>query len=498
MWAKAHHGAVQCFGAFKYNCNDRILVGLNYTVQHRVVLFALTLLFYLIILILNVVLIVTIVLDRNLHEPMYIFLCNLCINSLYVTAGFYPKFLVDLLSPLHVISYVGCLLQSFVIHSSSGSDLSTLAVMAYDRCVAIGRPLKYHSIMTKQRTSLLMAFSWLLPLCCMFTNTMTIFQSELCGSSIPKLFYMGMDNVSAVRVFTLSGINENYRVAVFSLTLMYYCLILFVNIALVMIIVLTEHLHEPMYILLCSVCINGLYGTMGFYPKFLLDLLSSSQEISYSGCLFQAFIVYSFACGELSILAVMAYDRYLAICRPLHYRSIMTKKRLSQLVGFSWLTPLCIFAVNILLTSRLVFCSYNIGKLLCVNWAIVKLACPQSDTFSNQVFANITIWVYVSHGFFIIWTYMHLVKKCVKSVEDRVKFMQTCVPHLISLLTFLFVIVFDLMHMRFSATVLPQSLQNLIAIEFVLIPPFMNPLIYGFKLTKIRNRIFSLIYVKTQ
>ncbi|XP_044073707.1 olfactory receptor 142-like [Siniperca chuatsi] len=307
-----------------------------------------------------------------------------------------------------------------------------------------------------------------------------------------------MDNVSLVRIFTLSGINEtmNNRIAIFSITLLYYCVILFLNISLMMIIIIDENLHEPMYILLCSFCINGLYGTTGFYPKFLIDVLSSSQEISYEGCLLQAFIVHSFACCDLSILAVMAYDRYLAICRPLHYHSFMTKRRLSQLVCFSWLTPFCIVSINIVLTSRLKLCGTNIQKLFCVNWIIVKFACSDTDTVSSNIISYATIFIYVSHGFFIIWTYMHLIRTCVRSKDDRVKFMQTCVPHLVSLITFLVVIVFDLMYMRFGSTDLPQSLQNFIAIEFLLIPPVMNPLIYGFKMTKIRNRILGLVYVE--
>ncbi|KAM7407678.1 hypothetical protein PAMA_003424 [Pampus argenteus] len=307
-----------------------------------------------------------------------------------------------------------------------------------------------------------------------------------------------MDNVSVVRIFTLSRINEtmNYRLTIFSLTLLYYCVILFVNISLIAIIILDENLHEPMYILLCNFCINGLYGTIGFYPKFLLDLLSSSHEISYSGCLFQAFITYSFACADFSILAVMAYDRYLAICRPLHYHSFMTKRRLSQLVCFSWFTPFSILSISILLTSRLRLCGSNIQKLFCVNWVIVKLACSDVNTVLNSVIAYATMFIYISHGFFIVWTYMHLIKNCVRSKEDRVKFMQTCVPHLISLITFVVVILVDLMYMRFGSTDLPQSLQNFIAIEFLLISPVMNPLIYGFKLTKIRNRILGLVYIK--
>ncbi|KAM4608706.1 olfactory receptor 52D1-like [Polymixia lowei] len=269
-----------------------------------------------------------------------------------------------------------------------------------------------------------------------------------------------------------------------------------VNVALILTIIVDRSLHEPMYIFLCNLCINGLYGTAGFYPKFLFDLLSSSHVISYAGCLLQAFVMYSFACSDLSILSVMAYDRYLAICRPLQYHSVMTKQRLSQLVCFSWVTPLCVFSINVLLTSRLRLCSSEIQRLFCVNWVIVKLACPSTNTIPNAIFAYLTIGIYVSHGLCIIWSYMYLIRTCVHSIENRRKFMQTCIPHLISLITFLVTIVFDLMYMRFGSKHLPQSLQNFIAIEFLIIPPVMNPLIYGFKLTKIRNKILSFVYVR--
>ncbi|XP_063355504.1 olfactory receptor 11H6-like [Pelmatolapia mariae] len=309
-----------------------------------------------------------------------------------------------------------------------------------------------------------------------------------------------MDNVSSVIRFVLSGFNEtmNFSVPLFSFTLLYYCVILFVNISLVLLIFFDANLHEPMYILLSSFCINALYGTTGFYPKFLSDLLSSSYNISYEGCILQAFIMYSFGCCELSILTVMAFDRYLAICRPLHYHSFMTKRRLSQLVCFSWLTPLCMFSINIILTSRIKLCGINIQRVLCVNWVIVKLACPEADTLSNNISAYVIVVFYLSHSLFIIWTYIYLIKTCARSSEDRVKFTQTCVPHLISLIIFLTVMSFDSMYLRYGSRDLPQSLQNFITLEFLIIPPVMNPLMYGFKLTKIRNRILSLIYLKSK
>ncbi|XP_074514310.1 olfactory receptor 4B13-like [Sebastes fasciatus] len=309
-----------------------------------------------------------------------------------------------------------------------------------------------------------------------------------------------MNNVSLITVFVLSGLNEtkNHRVALFSLTLLCYCFIVLVNVSLIVIIILDKNLHEPMYILLCTFCMNGLYGTTGFFPKFLWDLLSPVHVISYSGCLVQALVMYSFACSDLSILAVMAYDRYVAICRPLEYHSIMSRPRLFLLVCFSCLTPFCIIGTNIILTSRLKLCSPFIARLFCVNWIIVKLACFPADTLVNNIVAYMTIIIYVFHGLFITWSYMYLIKTCVNSIENRAKFMQTCVPHLVSLLTFLVTILFDIMQIRYGSKDLPGTFQNFIAIEFLIIPPMMNPLIYGFKLTKIRNRIRGVLTFKNK
>ncbi|XP_035030689.2 olfactory receptor 1019-like [Hippoglossus stenolepis] len=304
-----------------------------------------------------------------------------------------------------------------------------------------------------------------------------------------------MDNVSVITIFYLSGLSEpkNNRFILFSLTLLCYCVILLVNITLIVTIILDKNLHEPMYILLCAFCMNGLYGSTGFFPKFLWDLLSPVHVISYSGCLLQAQVLYSFACIDLSILAVMAYDRYVAICRPLQYHTIISKQRVIKLVCFSWFTPFCLIGMNIYLTSRLKLCSPYIARLFCVNWIIVTLACFPAETMVNNIIAYILIIFYLFHGVFIVWSYIYLIRTCVNSVENRAKFMQTCVPHLFSLITFVFTLLFDVMNIRYDLKKLPQPFKNFVAIEFLVIPPLMNPLIYGFKLTKIRNRLRKLL-----
>ncbi|XP_069389431.1 olfactory receptor 11H6-like [Paralichthys olivaceus] len=308
-----------------------------------------------------------------------------------------------------------------------------------------------------------------------------------------------MDNVSVITIFYLSGLNEKMseRFILFFLSLLCYCVILLVNITLIVTITLDKNLHEPMYILLCAFCMNSLYGTTGFFPKFLWDLLSPVHVISYSGCFLQVQVLYSFAASDLSFLAVMAYDRYVAICRPLQYNSVMSKQRLIKLLCFSWSTPFCVMGINICLTSRLKLCSPYIARLFCMNWFIVALACFPAETMVNTIVAYISILFYVSHGVFIVWSYIFLIRTCVNSIENRAKFMQTCVPHLLSLITFLFTILFDFINIRFESTYLSQPLKNFISMEFLIIPPIMNPLIYGFKLTKIRKRLQDVFTFKT-
>uniref|UniRef100_A0A3B3WFA6 Olfactory receptor n=2 Tax=Poecilia mexicana TaxID=48701 RepID=A0A3B3WFA6_9TELE len=303
-----------------------------------------------------------------------------------------------------------------------------------------------------------------------------------------------MNNVSEISHFFLSGLNEtrNYHLTLFFLTFLCYVIIILVNVCVILTIILNNELHEPMYIFLCAICMNSLYGTAGFYPKFLSDLLSPVHVISYSGCLLQAQVLYSFACSDLSILALMAYDRYLAICRPLEYHSVMSKQRVITLVCLAWSIPFCIMAVNTIITSRLKLCSPYINRIICLIWSIVMLACFPSETTVNSVVAYITILIYVLHFLLIVWSYMFLIKTCVGSLENRRKFMQTCVPHLISLCTFSLTLLFDVIYIRFGSKDLPQTIKNFICIEFLIIPPIMNPLIYGFKLTKIRNKILII------
>ncbi|XP_073719112.1 olfactory receptor 1D2 [Misgurnus anguillicaudatus] len=307
-----------------------------------------------------------------------------------------------------------------------------------------------------------------------------------------------LENISSFLVFSLSGLNETMgnRYIFISLTALYYPLIVFCNVIVIYVIISYQKLHEPMYVFICNLCMNALFGTAGFYPKFMYDLLSQCHVISYAGCLSQIFVIYSSVLCDLSTLTVMAYDRYVAICRPLEYHSKMTKERVLQCILFCWVAPFFCMSVLIALTSRLTLCGSSIDKLYCENWSVVKLSCV--STTVNNVIGYIVILLYFGHAVLIFCSYIHLIRKCRRSMEGRHKFIQTCVPHLLALMNVAVALLFDVLYSRYGSRSLPQGIRNFMAMEFLLIPPMLNPLIYGLNLTTLRKQVMRLFLNKQE
>uniref|UniRef100_W5NLP6 Olfactory receptor n=2 Tax=Lepisosteus oculatus TaxID=7918 RepID=W5NLP6_LEPOC len=301
-----------------------------------------------------------------------------------------------------------------------------------------------------------------------------------------------MENSSDVIIFTLHGLNEtrSNKYIFFAFTLLFYLLITFLNLTLIATVLLEKSLHEPMYIFICNLSVNALYGTAGLYPKLLVDFLSDTHMISYTACIIQIFVIYSYVYCELTNLTVMAFDRYVAICRPLEYHVIMTPLTVTKCLMISWISSLFDLIILILLTIRLPLCGSHIEKLYCENWSVVKLSCV--DTTINNVYGYTLIIKYTVKFFLIIYSYIFIIRACLKSVESRTKFIQTCLPHLITLISFGVTMLFDAMYTRYGSRNTPQSLRNIMAVEFLVIPPLLNPLIYGLNMTRIRRTVFRL------
>ncbi|XP_042150870.1 olfactory receptor 1D2-like [Oncorhynchus tshawytscha] len=296
-----------------------------------------------------------------------------------------------------------------------------------------------------------------------------------------------MENSTQVKLFYLFGLQEtfNNKSVYFTLSLITYLLIITVNLTLIITIIQQKGLHEPMYIFLCSLCVNGLYGTAGFYPKLLLDLQSDVQVISYGGCLSQTYVIYTSVMCEMSTLTVMSYDRYVAICRPLLYHTIVTSLTVRKLLLFSWCYPLFIGLIVVSLTIRVPLCGSRIDKIFCDIPSILKHACLPIPI--NQILNKFVIMVHVLPILFIVFSYCQIVRNCVKSAKGRIKFTQTCVPHLLTMVIFITVTLFDNLQGWNSNVNITLNMRNAMAVQFLVIPPVFNPLIYGLNLQQIRS-----------
>ncbi|XP_051959673.1 olfactory receptor 5M3-like [Xyrauchen texanus] len=300
-----------------------------------------------------------------------------------------------------------------------------------------------------------------------------------------------LDNLTYFGTYTLMEPKDSKsnRHIYFACFMFLYILILFLNISLCVVIVFEKALHEPMYIFLCNLCLNGVCGATGFYPKFLHDLILDSYVIPSYMCALQSFLIYTSVKCEYSTLAVMAYDRHMAICRPLNYHSKLNRFTCITLLIFSWTVPLITTLIALILSNRLVLCKNHIDKLYCDNWSMVKLSCESTDT--NNIYGLISISFYFCIFAVIIVSYIKLIIACKASLECRKKFWQTCVPHIFSLVNFSVAMLFDTMYNRYGSSGFPEDLRNFLALEIIIVPPIFNPVIYGLNLKEVRKRVLK-------
>uniref|UniRef100_A0AAY5F6F9 G-protein coupled receptors family 1 profile domain-containing protein n=1 Tax=Electrophorus electricus TaxID=8005 RepID=A0AAY5F6F9_ELEEL len=247
----------------------------------------------------------------------------------------------------------------------------------------------------------------------------------------------------------------------FCLSFTIYCLILSFNMIIVFVIVLETALHQPMYILISCLSVNSLYGTAGLFPRLLSDLLSYSHTISRYACQVQAFVIYTYASYEYTILTLMAYDRFIAISKPLQYHSIITPRILAIMIVLACIFPLLSVGTGIILTAKLKLCGHELTKLYCSNWVIVKLSCM--NTALNNIFGFVVLIITVLIPLsFILFSYIKILIICQRnSSEFRRKAYQTCLPHLVTFVNYSITTVCEVTFSRYEDGVFPQAVQIL-------------------------------------
>ncbi|TKS80483.1 Olfactory receptor 11A1 Hs6M1-18 [Collichthys lucidus] len=297
-----------------------------------------------------------------------------------------------------------------------------------------------------------------------------------------------MINYTQVSYFQLAAYMDTglFKYLFFLIVMSLYMIIVVANVFLIVVICMNRSLHEPMYIFLCSLFMNELYGSTGLFPFLLIQILSDVHTVSASFCFLQIFCVYIYANVEFCNLAVMSYDRYLAICYPLQYNTLMTSNKVMILTAFIWLSSLLGISVMMSLSVPLQLCGNIINKVYCDNYSIVKLSC--SDTTVINIYGIIYMFTIIfSLIVLILYTYIKILKVCFSgSKQTRQKAVSTCTPHLASLLNFSFGSFFEIMQSRFNMSNLPMMLRIFLSLYFLTCQPLFNPVMYGLNLTKIR------------
>ncbi|KAG8538547.1 hypothetical protein GDO81_022417 [Engystomops pustulosus] len=191
-----------------FNIQDYVLLGLKEMEYLKYFYSTVALLIYLTTIFLCTLIVYAVWTEQSLHEPMYIFIGHLVWNDVFGSSALFPKLVIDLLSGSSMISFVGCLIQSFCIQTFATVEILTFTIMAYDRYLAVGFPLRYHSLMTNRKALLSLAFIWLVLSGTQLIGAMLVVKLRLCGNSIKNVF---CETMSLTRLACVSPVvNDTY------------------------------------------------------------------------------------------------------------------------------------------------------------------------------------------------------------------------------------------------------------------------------------------------
>ncbi|KAM8855024.1 olfactory receptor 10J1-like [Spinachia spinachia] len=300
-----------------------------------------------------------------------------------------------------------------------------------------------------------------------------------------------MDYRSNVTFITFDGHVEvhKYKYLYFVFMFTVYMLIISSNVTIVSIIMIHKNLHEPMYIFIAALLINSVLFSTAIYPKLLIDFLSVKQIISYPACLFQWFLYYWLGGSDFFLLSFMAYDRYVSICNPLKYTTIMQKTTFDVFLITAWILPACLVSVAMLLSAKNEICLFHLKGILC-NSTVQTLYCVRSKI--RNIYGSVVLFTAVLLPvLFILFTYSRILVVSYRCIGVRRRAAQTCLPHLLVLINFSCLIAYDVLLPRLELDS-PKIARLIMTLQVVIYHPLFNPIIYGLKMRKIYDHLKKL------
>ncbi|XP_023417277.2 olfactory receptor 13A1-like [Cavia porcellus] len=292
----------------------------------------------------------------------------------------------------------------------------------------------------------------------------------------------GENNHTSIALFVLQNFSGDTQLQVLFLTffLLLYLMALAGNILIIVAISLNPVLHTPMYFFLTNLALLDIFCTSTVLPKLLEGLLAKGSTISYKGCMAQLFFLTWFLGAELLLLTAMAYDRYVAICCPLHYSTRMSQSVCIQLAGSVWVISVVSTSVHTGLMAQLHFCGPNqIRHFLCEVPTLLLLSC--SPTTLNSIMIVIAdVYFGVVNFLLTIVSYGFIIASIlgIRSVEGKKRAFSTCSSHLFVVCTYYSTVIYTY--------ILPgsgSSMENgkVVALLYTAVSPTLNPIIYSLR-----------------
>ncbi|GLD71890.1 olfactory receptor 11A1-like protein [Lates japonicus] len=306
-------------------------------------------------------------------------------------------------------------------------------------------------------------------------------------------------NVTSVTSVTLDGLVQlsDHRWLFFVLFLSAYLFVLVSDGLVVYVIWSQRSLHRPMFMFVAAVLVNSLVASAAVYPGLLSDLASGRHvaEVSRAACLSQGFVVYSLGSSSFVLLAAMAFDRYLSICRPLRYAALVTPAAVAALLLLCWLLPAGLVGGAVLLASRLPLCRSRISRIYCDIYSFVHLSCGGGGAVLlfevyGLLCAATTVFLPAA---FVLFTYGRILFICLRrSRAFSSKALRTCLPHLLVFLNYSLSAGAELLQRRLQAGGAP-AVSILPSVLVLVVPTVFNPVVYGLKVQEVFRHVRRLL-----
>ncbi|KAM5129427.1 olfactory receptor 5V1-like [Mantella aurantiaca] len=297
-------------------------------------------------------------------------------------------------------------------------------------------------------------------------------------------------NQTSPERFILLGLSDvPYLQAIcFLVFLVMYIITLSGNFLLIIVVRINPKLQTPMYFFLSNLSIIDISFSSTIVPKILINTLVMDRSISLLGCAIQMYFHLALGATECIILAIMAYDRFAAICKPLHYNTIMNKVLCGGLAAGAWSMCFMNSAVHVVLTFQLPYCkSHHVNHFFCEMPPFFRLSCR--DTLHNEIAMYISAGIIAMCSFCLtLISYIHIISTILKirSSQGRHKAFSTCASHLTVVSMYYGTIMF--MYLRPRTTYSPET-DKTVSILYTAVTPMLNPIIYSMRNKEVKNTV---------